>query len=232
MFFDPMYFVFVVPALLLGLWAQAKVRMAYSQYTKVASERGLTGLEAGEYLLRANGLGQVAIEGTPGQLTDHYDPRDKKLYLSRDVAYGRSLAGLSIVAHEVGHAVQDATNYGPLKLRSGIVPMVQVSSAVGPILFFVGFLFQSTGLATVGLLLFSASAIFALVTLPVERNASARALQMLRTNGMIMQSQEEVGARRVLDAAALTYVAALVQVVATLLYYVFLLSGMSSRRRR
>jgi Zn-dependent membrane protease YugP len=232
MFFDPMYFVFVLPALLLGLWAQAKVRAAYSQYTKVASERGLTGLEAGEYLLRANGLGSVGIEGTPGQLTDHYDPRDKKLYLSRDVAYGRSLAGLSIVAHEVGHAVQDATNYGPLKLRSGIVPMVQVSAGLGPILFFAGFLFQSTGLATLGLLLFSASAVFALVTLPVERNASARALQMLRTNGMIMERQEEVGVRRVLDAAALTYVAALVQVVATLLYYVFLLGGMSGRRRQ
>lgn len=232
MFFDPMYFVFVLPALLLGLWAQAKVRMAYSQYTKVASERGLTGLEAAESLLRANGLAHVGIEGTPGQLTDHYDPRDKKLHLSRDVAYGRSLAGLSIVAHEVGHAVQDSTNYGPLKLRSGIVPMVQVSAALGPILFFAGFLFQSTGLATLGLLLFSASAVFALVTLPVERNASARALQMLRTNGMIMQQQEEVGVRRVLDAAALTYVAALVQVVATLLYYVFLLSGMSGRRRQ
>jgi Zn-dependent membrane protease YugP len=232
MFFDPMYFVFVLPALLLGLWAQAKVRMAYSQYTKVANERGLTGLEAGEALLRANGLAAVGIEGTPGQLTDHYDPRDKKLYLSRDVAYGRSVAGLSIVAHEVGHAVQDATNYGPMKLRSGIVPMVQVGSALGPILFIAGFFFQSTGLATLGLLLFSASAIFALVTLPVERNASARALQMLTTNGMLMDRQEQVGARRVLDAAALTYVAALLQTVATLLYYVFLLSGMSGRRRQ
>jgi hypothetical protein len=110
--------------------------------------------------------------------------------------------------------------------------MVQVSAALGPILFIAGFLFQSTGLATVGLLLFSTSAVFALVTLPVERNASARALQMLHSNGMIMERQEEVGARRVLDAAALTYVAALVQVVATLLYYAFLLSGMSGRRRR
>lgn len=232
MYFDPTYFLFVLPALLLGMWAQAKVRSAYNKYLRVANERGLTGVEAGQYLLKANGLGHVGIEGTPGELTDHYDPRDKKLYLSQAVANGRSLAGLSIVAHEVGHAVQDATNYGPLKLRSGIVPMVQIGSAVGPILFFAGFLFQSTGLATVGLLLFSASAVFALVTLPVERNASARALQMLRTNGMIEQSQEEVGVRKVLDAAALTYVAALVQVVATLLYYVMLLSGMSGRRRQ
>ena len=232
MYFDPMYFLFVLPALLLGLWAQAKVRSAYGQYMQVATERGLTGLEAAGHLLRANGLGHVGIEGTPGELTDHYDPRDKKLHLSRDVAYGRSLAGLSIVAHEVGHAVQDATNYGPLKLRMGIVPMVQVGSALGPILFMAGFFFQSTGLATVGLLLFSASAVFAVVTLPVERNASARALQMLRTNGLIVQGQEEAGVRKVLDAAALTYVAALVQVVATLLYYVMLLSGMSGRRRQ
>jgi Zn-dependent membrane protease YugP len=218
--------------LLLAFWAQMKVRSAYGKYTRVANERGLTGLQAAEYLLKANGLERVSIEGTPGQLTDHYDPRDKTLHLSRDVADGRSLAGLSIVAHEVGHAVQDNTNYGPLKLRSGIVPMVQVSAFVGPLLFFAGFLFQSTGLATLGLLLFSASAVFAVLTLPVERNASARALQMLRTNGLVVQREEEVGARRVLDAAALTYVAALLQVLSTLLYYVFLLSGMSGRRRR
>jgi Zn-dependent membrane protease YugP len=232
MFFDPIYFIFVLPALLLGMYAQAKVRSAYNKYLKVANERGVTGVEAGQLLLQANGLASVGIEGTPGQLTDHYDPRDKKLYLSQGVANSRSLAGLSIVAHEVGHAVQDATNYGPMKLRSGIVPMVQIGSAVGPILFILGFLLQSTGLATLGLLLFSASAAFALVTLPVERNASARALQMLRTNGLVTDQQEEAGAKRVLDAAALTYVAALLQTVATLLYYVFLLSGMSGRRRR
>lgn len=232
MFWDPMYFLFALPALLLAMWAQMKVRTAYGQYMRVANARGLTGLQAAEYLLRANDLGHVQIQGTPGELTDHYDPRDKTLHLSRDVAYGRSLAALSIVAHEVGHAVQDHTNYGPLKLRSGIVPMVQVSAAIGPILFFLGFLLQSTGLASLGLVLFSLSAVFALLTLPVERNASSRALQMLRRDGLVVSREEEVGARRVLDAAALTYVAALVQVVGTLLYYVFLLSGMGGRRRR
>jgi Zn-dependent membrane protease YugP len=231
MYFNPMYFLFVLPALLLGMWAQARVQSAYKKYLQVGNERGMTGVEAGQYLLQANGLGQVGIEGTAGQLTDHYDPRDKKLYLSQNVANSRSLAGLSIVAHEVGHAVQDATNYGPLKLRMGIVPMVQAGSALGPILFMAGWFFQATSLATVGLILFSLSAVFALVTLPVERNASARALQMLRSNGLIQGGQEEAGVRKVLDAAALTYVAALVQVVATLLYYVMLLSGMGGRRR-
>jgi Zn-dependent membrane protease YugP len=230
MFWDPMYFVFALPALLLGLWAQMRVKSAYSQYMRVANERGLTGLQAAETLLRSQGLGHVSVEGTPGQLTDHYDPRSKTLRLSKDVAYGRSLAGLSIVAHEVGHAVQDNTNYGPMKVRSGIVPMVQLSAAVGPILFIVGFLLQSSGLATLGVLLFSASAVFAVLTLPVEYNASSRAMQMLTSNGLIMERQEEVGARRVLNAAALTYVAALLQIVSQLLYYVFLLGGFGRRR--
>jgi len=232
MFFDPMYLLFALPALLLGFWAQAKVRSAYGKYTKVANARGVTGLEAAQALLEANGLAGMQIQGTPGQLTDHYDPRDKTLHLSQDVANGRSVAGLAIVAHEVGHAVQDKTRYGPMLARTGIVPLVQLSSAIGPIVFILGYLFGSTGLASVGLLLFSASAVFALLTLPVERNASARALQMLTTSGLIVQREEQVGARRVLDAAALTYVAALLQVLSTLLYYVFLLTGMGGRRRR
>nr|MBC7244996.1 zinc metallopeptidase [Chloroflexota bacterium] len=229
-FWDPMYLVFALPALLLGMWAQMRVQSAYNRYLRVANARGLTGLQAAEYLLRAQGLGHVSVEGTPGQLTDHYDPRSKTLRLSREVAYGRSLAGLSIVAHEVGHAVQDHTNYGPLKLRSGIVPMVQVSAYLGPILFVIGLVMQSMGLAWLGVLLFSASAVFAVLTLPVEKNASQRALQMLTTNGLIVRGEEETGARAVLDAAALTYVAALAQVISTLLYYVFLLGGMSRRR--
>jgi Zn-dependent membrane protease YugP len=229
-FWDPMYLVFALPALLLGLWAQSRVQSAYSRYMRVANSRGLTGIQAAEYLLRAQGLGHVSIEGTPGQLTDHYDPRTKTLRLSRDVAYGRSLAGLSIVAHEVGHAVQDHTNYGPLKLRSGIVPMVTLSAYLGPILFVTGLLMQSMGLAWLGVILFSASAVFAVLTLPVEKNASKRALEMLRANGLVVRGEEEAAARQVLDAAALTYVAALVQVISTLLYYVFLLSGASRRR--
>ncbi|MBC7262445.1 MAG: zinc metallopeptidase [Chloroflexi bacterium] len=229
-FWDPMYLIFALPALLLGLWAQARVQSAYNRYMRVANARGLTGLEAAQHLLRAQGLGNVSIEGTTGQLTDHYDPRSKTLRLSREVAYGRSLAGLSIVAHEVGHAVQDYTNYGPLKVRSGIVPMVTLGSYVGPILFILGLTIQAMDLAWLGLILFSLTAVFALVTLPVEKDASRRALQMLRANGLVVQGQEEAAARQVLDAAAWTYVAALVQVVSTLLYYVFLLGGASRRR--
>ena len=231
MYFDPTYFLFVLPALLLGMWAQFRVKSAYSKYLQVANAHGMSGVEAGQALLQANELAHVGMEGTAGQLTDHYDPRDKKLYLSQDVANGRSLAGLSIVAHEVGHAVQDATNYGPLKLRMGIVPLVQIGSALGPLLFMAGFVLQMSGLATIGLMLFGLGAVFALVTLPVERNASARALEMLRSSGLISGAQEEAGVRQVLNAAALTYVAALVQTVATLLYYVMLLTGMSGRRR-
>ncbi|MGQ9494206.1 MAG: zinc metallopeptidase [Anaerolineae bacterium] len=229
-FWDPMYFIFALPALLLGLWAQARVQSVYGRYLRVANACGLTGLQAAEYLLRAQGLGHVSIEGTQGQLTDHYDPRSKTLRLSREVAYGRSLAGLGIVAHEVGHAVQDHSNYGPLKLRSGIVPMVSLSAYLGPILFIIGLMMQSMGLAWLGVILFSTSAVFALLTLPVERNASQRALRMLRGNGLVVSGQEEAAARQVLDAAALTYVAALVQVISTLLYYVFLLTGFSRRR--
>ncbi len=230
MFWDPMYLVFALPAMLLALWAQMRVRSAYAKYLRVPNQRGVTGLQAAQQLLRAQGLGHVSIEGAPGQLSDHYNPRSKTLHLSPEVAHSRSLAALSIVAHEIGHAVQDYTSYGPLKLRSGIVPMVTVSSYLGPIIFIIGLLLQFTSLAWLGLILFSASAFFALVTLPVERDASKRALQMLRTDGLIVQGEEETGARQVLDAAAWTYVAALVQVLATLLYYVTLLTGFSRRR--
>lgn len=232
MFFDPMYLVFALPAMLLAFWAQMRVRSAYSRYLRVPNERGVSGLEAAQMMLRSHELGHVSVQGTRGELTDHYDPRSKSLHLSQGVANGRSVAALSIVAHEVGHAVQDQTNYGPLKLRSGLVPMVTVSSYVGPVLFIIGLMLQATGLAWAGLILFSASAFFAVLTLPVEINASKRALLMLRTDGLIVQGTEEAGARRVLDAAAWTYVAALVQVMSTLLYYVFLLTGSSSRRRR
>ena len=231
MYFDPMYLLFALPALLLGLWAQMKIKSAYSQYSRVANARGVSGLDAAQTLLEANGLEGMQIQGVAGELTDHYDPRDKSLHLSQGVANGRSVAGLAVVAHEVGHAVQDKTHYGPMQLRTGIVPLVQLSSAVGPILFILGYMLGMSGLAWLGLILFSAAAVFALVTIPVERNASARALQMLTTTGLVVQREEQDGARKVLDAAALTYVAALVQTLGTLLYYVTMLTGMSGRRR-
>jgi Zn-dependent membrane protease YugP len=232
MFFDPMYFVFALPALLLAFWAQMRVRSAYNKYLKVPNERRMSGLEAAQKLLGAEGLSHVSVEGTRGTLTDHYDPRDKTLRLSQGVADSRSVAALGIVAHEVGHAVQDNTAYVPMKLRTSIVPMVTVSAYLGPLIFIGGMLLGSTSLAWVGVLFFSLSAVFSLLTLPVEMNASKRALEMLTTRGLVATNAEAAGAREVLNAAAWTYVAALVQVLGTLLYYVSILGGMGNRRRR
>jgi len=228
-YFDPMYLVFVLPALLLAFYAQMKVRSAYSKYTRRANLRGITGLQAAQMLLPATGLGHVNIEGVPGELTDHYDPRSKTLRLSAGVARTPSVASLAIVAHEIGHALQDAQGYAPLKLRSGLVPAVQVSAWLGPILFMLGLLLNMTGLAWLGVLAFAAGAVFALITLPVEFNASRRGLQLLKAY-QLADGRELEGVKQVLDAAALTYVAALAQTLATLLYYVFLLTGFSRRR--
>jgi Zn-dependent membrane protease YugP len=228
-FFDPMYFVFVMPALLLAFYAQMKVRSAYSKWLKVANARGMSGFETARYLLSANQLGDVTVEGAPGELTDHYDPRSKTLRLSQSVANSRSVASMAIVAHEVGHAVQDATAYAPLQFRGAIVPAIQVSSFVGPLLFIIGLLIRSTDLAWLGVIFFGGTVLFSVVTLPVELNASARAIAMLRGDGLVTNAEEEGGARNVLNAAALTYIAALAQTLMTLLYYISILSG--SRRR-
>jgi hypothetical protein len=226
-FFDPMYLVFALPALLLAFYAQFKVQSAYRKYLQVRNQRGLTGLEAARHLLSANGLGHISVEGTRGHLSDHYDPRSKTLRLSPQVARSESVGALGIVAHEVGHATQDARGYTPLRVRSGLVPVVNFGSWLGPILFLIGLLMGNTRLAWVGVLFFAGAAVFALVTLPVELNASRRAMQMLTTNGLVVGSSEAKGAKKVLDAAALTYVAALAQALSTLLYYVFLLTGFS-----
>ncbi len=225
---DPMYFVFALPALLLAMYAQWKVRAAYARYLREPNFRGISGVEAAEALLRGQGLDHISIEGTPGELTDHYDPRSKTLRLSPAVARSRSVAALSIVAHEVGHALQDAQGYVPLRIRSGLVPAVTVAAWVGPVLFFIGLLFGSPNLAWAGVLAFSAGAVFALVTLPVEFNASQRGLQLLRTYSLV-DNRELAAAKSVLDAAALTYVAALAQTLSTLLYYIFLLGGFRRR---
>lgn len=223
MYFDPMYFVFVIPPLLLGLWAQARVKSAYARYSKVPSGRNVTGAQAARMLLDSSGLQDVDVERIAGNLTDHYDPRSKTLRLSEGVFGTASIAAVGVAAHEAGHALQDQVNYGPLKLRSAIVPAVKVGGMVGPILFFIGLLLQFTALAWLGIIFFGATALFALVTLPVELNASSRAKQVLVTNG-ILTSEEVQGVDKVLNAAALTYVAAAVQSLATLLYYVSILN--------
>lgn len=227
-YFDPLYFILTMPALLLALYAQWKVRSAYGKYSRVPNERGISGYEAALQLLRTNGLYGVDVEGVPGELSDHYDPRGKVLRLSPSVANGRSVAALAIVAHEVGHAVQDQQGYAMLRFRSALVPAANLGSTLGIWLFFGGLMLNFAGLAWLGVALFSAAAVFALVTLPVEFNASSRALEMLKANNLLSRHDLK-GAKSVLSAAALTYVAALAQAVLQLLYLVLILSG--GRRR-
>ena len=227
---DPTYWLFALPALLLALIAQAWVQGAYRKYLRVPNSAGVTGVEAAQRMMRASGL-HVTITGTPGSLTDHYDPRRKVLGLSREVATQPSVASVAIVAHEIGHAEQDAQAYAPLRLRSGLVPVVNFTSWLGPILFLIGMWLNLYELAWVGVLVFAGAAVFALVTLPVEIDASRRGLRLLEQSGVLTSQAELRGARRILTAAALTYVAALAQAVSTLLYYVFILGGLGRRRR-
>lgn len=222
-----LYLLFSLPALILGLWAQAKVQGAFRKYSQIRSYAGLTGAQVARRMLDANGLNNVEIRQTRGILSDNYDPRSKTLNLSPDVYQSNSLASAGVAAHEAGHAVQDAQGYAALKFRSAMVPSVQIGSWLGPIIFILGLFIQSsigTSLAWVGIGLFSLSALFALVTLPVEFNASNRAKAWLSTSGVIY-NEEIKGVNGVLDAAALTYVAAAVQALSTLMYYAFLLMG-------
>lgn len=229
--FDPMYWIISLPALILALVAQAWVRSSYNKYLQVRNSAGITGGEAAQRLMRSAGL-NLRVEQARGELSDHYDPRNDVLRLSEGVANRASVASVAIVAHEMGHALQDANAYLPLRLRSGLVPVVNFTSWLGPILFMVGLWLNFFELAVVGVIAFSGAAIFALVTLPVEINASRRAMQLLDQSGILRSDQERKGARRILSAAALTYIAALAQSLSTLLYYVMLLNGRSSRRRR
>ncbi|HEX8683599.1 MAG TPA: zinc metallopeptidase [Ardenticatenaceae bacterium] len=227
-FFDPLYLVFALPALLLGMWAQFKVKSAFSKYSQVRTARGVTGAQVARYLLDSEGLNTVAVEETQGMLSDHYDPRGKVLRLSPEVYRGNSVAAAGIAAHEMGHALQDAQNYGFLGLRSAMVPSVQVGSWLGPLIFIGGIVIGWTGLAWLGVILFGATAAFAFVTLPVEFDATSRAKRLLVERGILVE-QEMAGVNGVLDAAALTYVAAALQAIGTLLYYVFLLTGFGRR---
>jgi uncharacterized protein len=225
MFFDPMFFVFALPAFLFAMWAQFRVQSAYGKYSQVANSTGLTGSQVARKLLDAAGLHTVNVERIPGNLTDHYDPSAKVVRLSDTVFDRPSVAAIGVTAHEVGHAIQDATAYAPMRLRQGLIPVAGLGSNLGYILFIVGFFIASFQLATVGLILFSGAALFAAVTLPVEFNASNRAMVLLESNGLV--TPQDAGlAKKVLDAAALTYVAGLAQALSQVLYFAFLLSGM------
>jgi Zn-dependent membrane protease YugP len=229
-FFDPRYLLFMAPAFLLMMAVQWYVNSAYSKWSQVPARSRISGAAAAQRLIQAAGLSGVQVESTPGRLSDHYDPRTKVLRLSSGVYQGSSVAALAIAAHELGHAMQDREGYFPLRFRAAIVPMVNIGSYLGWILIFAGMLLGFTELAWVGVAVFSAGALFALATLPVELNASARARELLYNTGLIAGEDEKQGVNNVLNAAALTYVAALITAILQLLYYVTLVLGMGRRR--
>ena len=201
---------------------------AVSKYSEIPTSNQMTGAQVARYLLDSEGLTNVQIEPAPGALTDHYDPSSKTLRLSEIVYGSPTIAAAGIAAHEMGHALQDTRRYGPLGLRSAMVSTVQFGSWLGPLLFMVGLFTNLLGLAWFGLILFAGVAVFALVTLPVEFDASRRAKALLHTRGILSQ-RELQGVDAVLDAAALTYVAAAVQAIGNLLYYLILLTGTGRR---
>ena len=217
-FFDPRYFLYVGPAILLALWAEVKVKSAYAAASRIPARSGLSGAETAQRILNFHGISNVAIEPVQSFLGDHYDPKKKVLRLSPDVYHGRSLASLGIAAHEVGHAIQDAAVYGPLAFRNGLVPMASVGSNISVGLIIAGIIFGLTGMAVIGLALFGVVVLFQLVNLPVEFNASKRARQTLLSNGMVTADEDRV-VGKVLSAAAMTYVAATITAVLTLIYY-------------
>ena len=240
MFFDPLWFIIVGPTLILAIWAQFRVKRAYGKYGQVGSSSGLSGAEAAAAMLRDQGVevvssgeaarttdNAVAIEATRGFLSDHYDPRARVLRLSPDVHGGRSLASVGIACHEAGHALQHARGYAPLQLRSVMVPVASFGSWVAFPIIIVGFLLHAAQLILLGIIAFAALVVFQLVTLPVEFDASSRAKKALYQMGIISGPAEAQGVASVLNAAALTYVAAVVSSIATLLYYIMIFTGVS-----
>jgi uncharacterized protein len=229
-----LYLLLALPGLILGLWAQARVRSSFAKYSRVATARGMTGAQVARAMLDSQGLYDVAIEESKGgMLSDHYDPRSKTLRLSPEVYRTPSVAAAGVAAHEAGHALQDAKGYAPLALRSALVPAASFGSSLAPLIFFAGFMLEAFAgfgieVAWFGVILFAAAVAFTLITLPVEFDASKRAKRELQAQNIVM-GDERQGVSSVLNAAALTYVAAAVAAVGQLLYYVILLTG--GRRR-
>ena len=206
-FYDPTWII-ILPALILTIWAQANINSAYSKYSRVMNRRGMTGYDAARKILDMNGLQNVKIEHIAGRLSDHYDPRTNVVRLSDGVYSSSSVAAIGVAAHEVGHAVQHAVGYAPIKIRNAIVPVVSICSQLAVPLFILGLIFSSSlfVLTDVGIILFAAAVVFHLITLPVEINASRRALSTLESTYML-DGEEVSGAKKVLTAAAMTYIA-------------------------
>jgi Zn-dependent membrane protease YugP len=228
-FFGDTTFLIILPGLILALWAQSRVSGAYAKWSRYRSTSGVTGAQVATDLLRRNGVYDVSVQLGSGELTDHYDPKRKVIRLSRNVYGSSSVAALAIAAHETGHVIQHASGYAPLEIRNNLVPVANIGSAMAWPLFIIGLVIGATGLAWMGVLIFSAALLFHLVTLPVEYNASNRALAMLVNGGYISDRGEIAGAKDVLGAAALTYVAATAMAALQLLRMVALLGGFSRR---
>ena len=221
---DIYYIILVLPALVFSMWAQAKVNSTFNRYSKQRTYSGMTGYEAARRILAANGLYHVNVERVSGNLTDHYDPKTNVIRLSDSVFGSNSVAAVGVAAHEAGHAVQYAQNYAPIKLRAAIIPVTNIGSTLSVPLVLLGFLMGAQPLVNIGLLLFATVAVFQLVTLPVEFNASRRAVNALEMGGT-MADEEINGVKKVLSAAAMTYVAALAVSVANLLRLVLRFGG-------
>lgn len=230
MIFDPVYLLFVGPAMLLSIVAQIWVKRSFSRFSQVGLSTRLSGAEAAERIVRRTGL-DVRVERVSGFLSDHYDPGARVLRLSPDVYDGRSLASVGVAAHEAGHALQHAQGYLPLQFRTAMVPVTSIGSQLAWPLLMIGLLLQFTGLLYAGIILFGAVVLFQLVTLPVEIDASRRALALIRTEGIVSTETEAAGARSVLTAAAMTYIAAAATAILTLIYFLFRAGLLGGGRR-
>ena len=223
-YYDPTYWLMLLPVLLITIYAQAKVSSNFSRYSKVTNRRYLTGAQAAEAVLRQHGVYDVRIERVRGNLTDHYDPRTNVIRLSEQVYDAPTIAAVGIAAHEAGHAVQYAVGYSPIRLRAALIPVTQVGSQFGIVLLIIGILLTYEPLFLIGIILFSFTTLFQLVTLPVEDNASHRAMETIQS-AQLLDDDEARGARKVLSAAALTYVAALLMSVVQLLRFILMFAG-------
>jgi len=228
--FDPNYLMYMLPALIVTMVASMYVKAAYNKWSKVPARSGLTGAQAAQRLINNGGLYGVQIQGVSGKMTDHYDTRTKVLSLSGGVGNSNSVAALAIAAHELGHAMQDAEEYFPLKLRAALVPAVNIGSNLGWFLIMIGLFLRISELAWLGVIAFAAGAVFAVATLPVEFDASSRAKRLLAETGIIAGEEEQRGVNSVLTAASLTYVAALVSAILQLFYFTGLAGGIGRRR--
>jgi Zn-dependent membrane protease YugP len=231
LFYNVNYWVYMVPAFLLVLIAQLYVSSTYRKWSQVGTRNRMTGAQAAQRLINTGRLYDVNIEAVSGRMTDHYDPRHKVLRLSQGVYQSASVAAVAIAAHELGHALQDNEGYFPLKIRSALIPAVNIGSTMGWIFIIIGLFMQWAGLAWLGVIVFSAGTLFSLATLPVELNASARAKKLLVQSGIIVGNEEQRGVNKVLNAAAFTYVAALLTSIMQLLYFTSMVGGMGGRRR-